>query len=82
MNEIIAPVHRKALRLPAVAEKTGLSKTHLYRMIKQGKFPPPHNLSERVAVWDEAEIDMWLTKKFTRKCALDCMPDDTTSTSQ
>lgn len=55
---------RRALRLPAVAAKTGLSKTHIYRLIKQGKFPKFYKLSERVAVADEAEIDAWLTEKF------------------
>lgn len=55
---------RKALRFPKVAEKTGLSKTHLYRLIQAGKFPKPHKLSERVSVWDEAAIDSWLAEKF------------------
>ncbi len=58
------PQARKALRLPKVAEKTGLSKTHLYRLIQQGKFPKPCKLSERVSVWDEAAIDNWLAEKF------------------
>ena len=82
MNEIITPVSRKALRLSAVAEKTGLSKTHIYRLIRQGEFPSSHNLSERVSVWDEAEIDAWLTAKFTSKSALEYVPDDTTLTPQ
>ncbi|MER2602687.1 MAG: AlpA family phage regulatory protein [Candidatus Competibacter phosphatis] len=64
MNSIITKAHRKALRLPAVAEKTGLSKTHIYRLIQQGKFPPSHRLSERVSVWDEAAIDDFLAAKF------------------
>lgn len=60
--KIVVP--RKALRFPKVADKTGLSKTHLYRLVQAGKFPKPHKLSERVSVWDEAEIDDWLTAKF------------------
>jgi prophage regulatory protein len=55
---------RKALRLPAVTAKVAVSKTHLYRLIQQGKFPPSHKLSERVAVWDERAVDAWLAKKF------------------
>ena len=57
--------NRKALRLPAAAQKTGLSKTHIYRLIQQDKFPRSCHLSERVAVWDEATIDAWLAEKFT-----------------
>ena len=55
---------RKALRCPQVLERTGLSKTHLYRLIQQGKFPAPHKLSERVSAWNEAEIDAFLAEKF------------------
>ncbi len=55
---------QKALRLLKVAEKTGLSKTHIYRLIQAGKFPRGHKLSERVSVWAEAEIDQWLAEKF------------------
>lgn len=55
---------RRALRASKVLEKTGISRTHLYRLIQQGEFPPPSKLSERVSVWDEAAIDNWLDNKF------------------
>lgn len=55
---------RRALRLPAVVAKTGLSKTHIYRLIQRGQFPPSHKISDRVAVFDEAAIDNWLDEKF------------------
>lgn len=55
---------RKALRFPQVQSRTGLSKTHLYRLIQRGDFPAPHKLSERVSAWDEAAIDAWLSVKF------------------
>ncbi|MCX7168156.1 MAG: AlpA family phage regulatory protein [Rhodocyclales bacterium] len=64
MDSVIAKPNRKALRLPAVAEKTGISRTHIYRLIQQGKFPRSHRLSERVSVWDEAAIDDFLAEKF------------------
>ncbi len=53
-----------ALRLPRVREKTGLSRTHIYRLISKGKFPKPVKLTERVSVWSEAVIDAWLAEKF------------------
>ena len=55
---------RKALRKKQVQEKTGLSSTHLYRLIQQGKFPAPHKLSERVSAWDSSAIDLWLAERF------------------
>lgn len=54
----------RTLRLTDVREKTGLSRTHVYRLIKQDNFPKPFKLSEGVSVWNEAEIDEWLEAKF------------------
>ena len=36
---------RKALRIDSVIERTGVSKTHLYRLIQAEKFPRPVKLS-------------------------------------
>lgn len=55
---------RRALRLPAVLDKTGLSRSQLFRLVQQGTFPPSHKLSERVSVWDEDAIDAFLAEKF------------------
>lgn len=55
---------RRVLRTSKVLEKTGISRTHLYRLIQKGEFPPPSKLSEGVSVWDEAAIDNWLDTKF------------------
>lgn len=55
---------RRALRASKVLEKTGISRTHMYRLIQQGDFPPSYKLSERVSVWDEASVDDWLVSKF------------------
>lgn len=54
----------RALRLPQVAEITGLSKTHIYRLIQRGQFPTPARLSERVVAWEEAAVNAWLTERF------------------
>jgi prophage regulatory protein len=59
----------RALRLPHVMAKTGLSRTHIYRLIKRAEFPAPFKLSDRLAVWNEAEVDAWLNSKFQRRAA-------------
>lgn len=56
---------RRAIRFGKVMDKTGLSKTHLYRLIQRGDFPAPVSLSERVRVFDESAVDEWLTEKFS-----------------
>ncbi len=55
---------RRALRIAKVSAKTGVSKTHIYRLIKIGAFPRPAKLSERVSIWDESTLDDWLAGKF------------------
>lgn len=54
----------RALRIDQVLNKTGLSRTHTYRLIEKGDHPKPIQLSERVFVWNEADIDAWLEVKF------------------
>lgn len=44
--------------------RTGLSKTHIYRLIQRGQFPTPARLSERVVAWDEAAVNAWLSERF------------------
>ncbi len=55
---------RTALRLPAVIAKTGLSKTHIYRLMKAGAFPLSYALSERVRVWDQTQVDDFLSGRL------------------
>jgi prophage regulatory protein len=54
---------KRALRLNDVLTKVGISRTQLYRLISRGQFPRQFHLSERTAVWDEAEVDAWLRSK-------------------
>jgi prophage regulatory protein len=55
---------RQALRIAKVSAKTGVSKTHIYRLIKEGAFPKPAKISERISIWDESALDDWLIRKF------------------
>jgi len=51
----------KVLRLPAVIEITGLSRSSIYRLVQEGKFPPPVKLSARASAWFEADVAQWLS---------------------
>ncbi len=55
---------KRALRIKQVVERTGLSKTHVYRLMQRGQFPTPARLSERVVAWDEAAVSAWLVERF------------------
>ncbi|MBK1633974.1 AlpA family transcriptional regulator [Thiohalocapsa halophila] len=47
----------RVLRLPAVLERTGYSRSRLYARISDGLFPRPVSLGPRVAAWPEHEVD-------------------------
>jgi predicted DNA-binding transcriptional regulator AlpA len=57
----------RALRLPQVIDKTNVSRSQIFRMIKAGTFPPSYNLSDTgcIVAWDERAIDAWLEAKFS-----------------
>jgi prophage regulatory protein len=52
------------LRLPAVLERTGLSRSTTYSMISKGLFPAPVSLGERAVGWVESQIDQWVDEKI------------------
>lgn len=54
----------RALRVARVIDKTGLSRTQIYRLVKTGSFPAPIKLSAAISAWDESAIDAWLKDKF------------------
>lgn len=53
------------LRLPAVKDRTGLSRSTIYLRISEGKFPKPVSLGGRAVGWVEVEIEDWLTQQIT-----------------
>jgi prophage regulatory protein len=54
------------LRLPTVKERTGLSRSEIYRRIRLGEFPKQVPLGPRSVGWAEAEIDAWIAKAISR----------------
>ncbi len=57
-------------RLPEVKAKTGLSRSTLYAMIADDRFPKPIKLGERAVGWSEAEVAKWIeARKADRQAA-------------
>jgi prophage regulatory protein len=50
----------RILRIKAVLDRTGLSRSTLYRKIEQGCFPRQIAISERCAGWRESAVNEWL----------------------
>lgn len=48
------------LRRRQVEARTGLSRSTIYELMKQGTFPESVSLGEKAVGWVESEIDTWL----------------------
>lgn len=54
----------RLLRLPDVRGRTGLGRSMVYHLIRQGKFPAPIKLSERCSAWLESDIETWIQSRL------------------
>jgi prophage regulatory protein len=50
----------RILRINTVLERTGLTRSTLYRKIERGTFPQQIKLSERCAGWRESAVTEWM----------------------
>lgn len=54
---------KRILRLPAVMERTGLSKATIYRLIHANEFPESIRLGSRAVGWPANRIDEWINSR-------------------
>ena len=52
------------IRLPEVRQKVGMSKSFVYDLITQDKFPKPVKVSPRISCWVAAEVDQWVQERI------------------
>ncbi len=52
--------HETILRLKAVLQRTGLSRSSLYRKMQAGSFPKGVQISERCVGWHASAVDHWV----------------------
>jgi prophage regulatory protein len=50
----------RILRLNAVLDRTGLSRSTMYRKIQQGTFPAQVKIATRCTGWRESAVKAWL----------------------
>lgn len=55
------------LRLPAVKERTGLSRSTIYLRMTHNEFPKPISLGGRSVGWLEQDIDEWIVTKIEER---------------
>jgi len=57
----------KLIRLPEVINRTGLSRSSIYQLMRTGDFPENIKLSQRSVAWESRAIDEWIHLKISGK---------------
>jgi prophage regulatory protein len=56
---------RRILRLPAVKSATGLGRSKIYDLMKEGRFPKARRIAgAHVVGWDSLEIEAWIAEQL------------------
>ncbi|MBO9712451.1 AlpA family phage regulatory protein [Sphingomonas sp.] len=50
----------RILRLKAVLERTGLTRSTMYRKMQNGSFPKNIQISDRCIGWRQSAVDAWM----------------------
>ena len=59
------PAPDRIIRMETVRARTGLSRSTIYRKIKEGTFPPQLRISIHGAGWRESDINSWVANPVT-----------------
>lgn len=57
----------KLLRMDAVLDRTGLSRSSLYDLIQRGTFSRPVKIVGNVNGWPEGEVADWITARIAER---------------
>lgn len=60
----------RLLRLPQVIDRTGLGKTKLYELQKDGLFPMRIKITAHAVAWIEQEVETWIAGRVAESRAL------------
>ena len=52
----------KLLKAQAVADLTSMSRSHLHRLARDGKFPKPIKIGENRSAWLESDVQEWISE--------------------
>lgn len=57
------------VRLPFVMDAVGLSRSSIYKLINEGRFPKQIHLSERSTAWRLSDIRAWMEERTNGELA-------------
>ncbi|MDY4366982.1 AlpA family transcriptional regulator [Pectobacterium brasiliense] len=55
------------IRLSGVMKKTGLRKSWIYLLMKQGEFPQTVKIGARSVAWVESEVNDWSAARISQR---------------
>jgi prophage regulatory protein len=55
------------LRIEKVREACGLSRTELYRRMREGGFPRPVALGRRAVAWRDSDVQAWIAARLPKE---------------
>lgn len=55
------------LRRPEVERRTGLKRSSIYSLMKEGAFPQSVALSQRAVAWVESEVDAFIEDRINAR---------------
>ncbi|WCG83498.1 helix-turn-helix transcriptional regulator [Pectobacterium sp. A5351] len=55
------------IRLSSVMKKTGLRKSWIYLLMKQGDFPQTVKIGTRSVAWVESEVNDWIAARISQR---------------
>ena len=58
------PTEYRLLRLDGVKKRTGLSRSLIYQLVGEGRFPEQIHLGARSVAWIEAEVEDWIRQRI------------------
>jgi prophage regulatory protein len=56
---------RYIMRRDEVEQKTGFKRSHIYNLMKVGKFPQCRRIGTRAVGWDSLEIEQWVQDRLS-----------------
>ncbi|MCD5987168.1 AlpA family transcriptional regulator [Pseudomonas sp. CDFA 553] len=60
-------VERHIMRREEVERKTGFKRSHIYNLMKEGKFPQAKRIGQRAVGWDSLEIEQWVVEQLDQQ---------------
>lgn len=57
----------KFLKLKEVMEMTAMSRSNVYKMMSEGRFPQSVSLGARAVAWVESEVQDWILERIAQR---------------